>query len=139
MSIDRKAGPTGVPIAQLDFPHTPAKNLGNGINGWLYPTPGTGVARLYVVFPGGARMVPEPWTLSAAAQLQLSGNDLYSAAAIQEKIEALAEGTVQKHRDIKFSHWLKGAISFFSASTSLAQFARTNCAICLKAVSPGRL
>jgi predicted Zn-dependent peptidase len=101
MSIDRKAGPTGVPIAQLDFPHTPAKNLGNGINGWLYPTPGTGVARLYVVFPGGARMVPEPWTLSAAAQLQLSGNDLYSAAAIQEKIEALG-ATVEMHVEPRY-------------------------------------
>jgi hypothetical protein len=38
-----------------------------------------------------------------------------SPAFSKEKIEALAEGTVQKHRDIKFSHWLKGAISFFTS------------------------
>jgi predicted Zn-dependent peptidase len=89
MSVDRKKGPASRTIGKLDFPHAPELDLGLGLKGWLYPTPGVGVARLYIVFPGGAQRVKEAWILRAAAQLQLSGNNNVSAVQIMEQLEAL--------------------------------------------------
>jgi zinc protease len=89
MKPDRKNGPGGSRIAQLDFPHNAGLDLGQGRTGWIYPTPGAGVARLYVVYPGGMSAVEKSWFLHAATHLQLSGNDEFSAASIQEQLESL--------------------------------------------------
>ena len=89
MKPDRKNGPGGTRIAQLDFPHNAGLDLGQGRTGWIYPTPGAGVARLYVVYPGGMSTVEKSWLLHAATHLQLSGNDEFSAASIQEQLESL--------------------------------------------------
>ncbi|MBU6324627.1 MAG: insulinase family protein, partial [Bacteroidetes bacterium] len=89
MSIDRKKGPAGITIGTLNFPHAPELDLGPGLKGWLYPTKETGVARLYIVFPGGTKRVKESWILRAAAHLQLSGNSAVSALQIMEQLEAI--------------------------------------------------
>lgn len=89
MSIDRRKGPEGVKIGTLNFPHAPELDLGDGLKGWIYPTKDSGVARLYIVFPGGAKRVKESWVLRAAAQLQLSGNNEVSAVQIMEQLEAI--------------------------------------------------
>lgn len=89
MSVDRRKGPEGVTIGTLNFPHSPELDLGPGLKGWLYPTKDAGVARLYIVFPGGTKRVKESWILRAAAQLQLSGNKEISAVQIMEQLEAI--------------------------------------------------
>ena len=89
MSIDRKTGPQGVQIGNLSFHHAPALDFGLGFKGWVYPSPETGVARLYVIFPGGAQSVSDAYLLRAAAQLQLSGNDDVSAVEIMTQLESL--------------------------------------------------
>jgi zinc protease len=98
---DRTKGPAGKPVEHIWFQHVEPIYTEKGQAVWYFPTKDIGVARCYVIHPGGYSQVERSLPLRAAAQLILSGTLNHTAEEIHESLERIG-ASADVHADNRY-------------------------------------